>query len=183
MMKPALVKDSTSRRAAWRSLRCLLFLAALALLPLSPALFGHRVFLPADLLMVMQPFRAHAPELGFTRVSNPILDAVQQFWPWRKFAGQQLGVGTIPLWNPYMLCGTPFVANNQSAVFYPETWLFALTSAWRAAPAFAWAAAFYLFASSSFMFWFLRSLGLRRRAALVGAVAWMYNGFVVGWIC
>lgn len=155
-------------------------LAALAAAPLAPALFGNRVLLPADLLMVMQPFKAHAREMGFRRVSNPILDAVQQFWPWRKYAGEQLRRGVVPLWNPYMLSGTPFVANDQSAVFYPETWLFA---AMRPERAFAWAALFYLFSSGSFMFFFLRGQGLRRRAAVVGAVAWMYNGFVVGWIC
>lgn len=178
-MKGRLVKDS-ARPQAWRDLRCILSLVLLAAAPLAPALFGSRVLLPADLLMVMQPFKAHAREMGFRRVSNPILDAVQQFWPWRKYAGEQLRRGIIPLWNPYMLCGTPFVANDQSAVFYPETWLFA---AMRPERAFAWAAFFYLLASGSFMFFFLRGQGLRRRAALVGAVAWMYNGFVVGWIC
>jgi hypothetical protein len=33
----------------------------------------------------------------------------------------------IPLWNPYQFAGTPFVANGQSAVFYPLNlpfWLF-----------------------------------------------------------
>ncbi len=179
-MRAAEVKTCGRWTGIWRSFRCLLFLAALALVPLSPCLFGDCVLLPADLLMVMQPFSAHSHEMGFSRVSNPILDAVQQFWPWRKYAGEQLRQGTIPLWNPYMLSGTPFVANNQSAVFYPETWLFALMTPERA---FGWAAALYLFASGSFMFCLLRTLSLRRRAALLGAVAWMYNGFVVGWMC
>ena len=179
-MRAAAVKTYRRHRQACRSLRCLLFPAALSLLPLAPALFLGRVLLPADLLMVMQPFKALSHQMAFTRVSNPILDAVQQFWPWRRYAGDQLRHGVVPLWNPYMLSGTPFVANNQSAVFYPETWLFALMTPERA---FACAAALYLFASGSFMFWFLRTIGLRRRAALLGAVAWMYNGFVVGWIC
>lgn len=178
-MRRSQVKNTAGRREFWRSARCLFFLAVLSFGPLSPCLVGRRVLLPADLLMVMQPFKARAFELGFRRVSNPVLDAVQQFWPWRKYAGEQLRAGVIPLWNPYMLCGTPFVGNNQSAVFYPETWLFALLAPERA---FGWAAAVYLFGSGSFMFWFLRTIGLRRRAAMVGATAWMYNGFVVGWI-
>ncbi|MBC7289377.1 MAG: hypothetical protein H5T86_15315, partial [Armatimonadetes bacterium] len=93
---------------------------------------------------------------------------------------EQLRRGVVPLWNPYMLCGTPFVANDQSAVFYPETWLFAALEPERA---FAWAAFAAVFASGCFMFAFLRTWGLRRRAAMVGAVAWMYNGFAVGWMC
>ncbi len=168
------------RRGAIRTARCIAALALLAALPLSPSLFGGRVLLPADLLMVMLPFRAHAAELGFERVSNPILDAVQQFWPWRKFAGYWLRRGVIPWWNPHMLCGTPFVANDQSAVFYPETWLFALMPPEHA---FAWAAFVYALASGCFMFLFLRLMGLRRRPATLGAAAWMYNGFVVGWMC
>ena len=163
-----------------RSARCVIALAVVAFVPLAPSLVGGKIMLPADFLMVMQPFKQHAAELGFHRVSNPMLDAVQQFWPWRTYAGEQLRRGIVPLWNPYMLSGTPFVANNQSAVFYPETWLFAVMAPEKA---FGWAAAIYLWASGCFMFFFLRTVGLRRRSAMAGAVAWMFNGFVVGWIC
>jgi hypothetical protein len=168
------------RKEVARSARCVGLLAVLAAAPLSPVLVGGRVLLPADFLMVMQPFKEHAREMGFRRVSNPMLDAVQQFWPWRAYAGGQLRRGVVPLWNPHMLSGTPFAGNNQSAVFYPETWLFAMMAPEKA---FGWAAALYLWASGCFMFFFLRTVGLRRRAAMVGSVAWMYNGFVVGWMC
>jgi len=30
----------------------------------------------------------------------------------------------LPLWNPYIACGTPHAANWQSACFYPPFWLF-----------------------------------------------------------
>ena len=30
----------------------------------------------------------------------------------------------MPLWNPYLFLGSPFLANPQSAVFYPLHWLF-----------------------------------------------------------
>jgi hypothetical protein len=179
IMAPSAVKTD-ARREGRRTARCVVILALLAALPLAPALLGRKVLLPADLLMVMQPFKAHAAEMGFHRVSNPILDAVQQFWPWRSFAGEQLRRGVLPLWNPYMLSGTPFVGNDQSAIYYPETWLFAIM---RPERAFAWAAFVSLFVSGGFMLLFLRGQGLRRRAGMVGATAWMYNGFVVGWIC
>lgn len=32
--------------------------------------------------------------------------------------------GLLPLWNPYVACGTPHAANWQSACFYPPFWLF-----------------------------------------------------------
>jgi hypothetical protein len=35
--------------------------------------------------------------------------------------------GFIPLWNPYIGCGTPHAANWQSACFYPPFWIFNFT--------------------------------------------------------
>ncbi len=35
--------------------------------------------------------------------------------------------GFLPLWNPYIACGTPHAANWQSACFYPPFWLFQWT--------------------------------------------------------
>lgn len=164
-----------------RDVCALVLLAAFAVGFLWPSTLGGRVMLPADLLLVMEPWRHYSGLFpDFRRVSNPILDAVQQFYPWRKFAGEILRRGEIPLWNPYELCGNPFVGNNQSAVFYPETWLHALMPPERA---LGWATALYLFCSGSLMYWFLRVLALRRLACIVGALAFMFNGFIIGWLC
>ena len=168
--------------AEWkRDALCVIALAVFAVVLLWPATLGGKVMLPADLYLRFQPWRAHASEFPeFHRPSNPMLDPVQQFYPWRVFASRSVREGIIPLWNPYNLCGTPFVANNQSAVFYPETWLFYLMSPERA---LGWAAALYLFLSAAGMFGFLRTLGLRRAPAMFGAIAFMANGFFVGWMC
>lgn len=164
-----------------RDLAPLLFLAALSVGFLWRCNLTGKAMLPADLLLVMEPWRHYSHQFPeFERVSNPILDAVQQFYPWRKFAGQHLRQGEIPLWNPHELSGNPFVGNNQSAVFYPETWLHALMPTERA---LGWATSLYFFISGALMYWFLRVLRLRRAACLIGAVAFMFNGFVVGWLC
>lgn len=167
------------RRSFLREVRAVAFLGLLMAVWLWPVTLGGRLLTPADMLMVMQPWKAHARELGFRRVQMPFLDAIQQHYPWRKFAGERLRAGEIPLWNPYMFCGAPFIANNQSAVFYPETWLFALMPAERA---FGWAAFLSLTMGGSFMYAFLRVLGLRRISALGGAVPFTMSGFVVGWL-
>lgn len=39
--------------------------------------------------------------------------------PWRRFARLALLSGHLPLWNPYSMCGQPYIANPQTAVFYP----------------------------------------------------------------
>jgi hypothetical protein len=160
---------------------CVALIAAFAILLTWPATLGGKVLLPADLYLRFQPWRAHAAEFpGFRRPSNPMLDPVQQFYPWRKFAAESIRQGEIPLWNPYSLCGTPFVGNNQSAIFYPETWLFYAMPPERA---FGYATALYFFLAGSFMFAFLRTIGLARAPAMFGAAAFMCNGFAVGWLC
>ncbi|MBN2754847.1 MAG: YfhO family protein [Candidatus Goldbacteria bacterium] len=39
--------------------------------------------------------------------------------PFRELAAVSVQAGEIPLWNPYIFCGNPLMANMQSAVFYP----------------------------------------------------------------
>ncbi|MFC1501618.1 hypothetical protein ACFL58_04135 [Elusimicrobiota bacterium] len=46
-------------------------------------------------------------------------DLTYIFHPWRALSAQIIQSGQIPLWNPYSACGMPFLANWQSAVFYP----------------------------------------------------------------
>lgn len=161
--------------AAW------IVLAVLAVGFLWRCNLGGKVMLPGDLLLIMEPWKHYSRQFPeFRQVSNPILDAVQQFYTWRKFAGESLRAGQIPFWNPYELCGNPFVGNNQSAVFYPETWLSALMPAERA---LGWATSLYFLISGALMYAFLRALSLRRAACMFGAVAFMFSGFVIGWLC
>ncbi|MCA9871513.1 MAG: hypothetical protein KC487_14190, partial [Anaerolineae bacterium] len=51
-------------------------------------------------------------------------DAFAYFTPYRDFANQALRSGKLPLWNPFLFLGSPFLANPQSAVLYPLHWLF-----------------------------------------------------------
>lgn len=46
-----------------------------------------------------------------------------QFIPWYQFSFDTILSGNFPLWNPYNGMGVPFIANYQSAVFYPINWL------------------------------------------------------------
>jgi len=162
-----------------KDLAALGFIALVLLVLLWPVTFGGKLLLPADMLMVMQPWQAHAQELGFKRVQTPFLDPIQQAYPWRKFAAEQMRHNTIPLWNPYTNCGMPFVANNQSACFYPETWLFMLMPPEHA---FGWSALLSLLMGGGFMFAFLRALSLRRSSAVVGVLPFLLCGFMVGWM-
>jgi hypothetical protein len=46
-----------------------------------------------------------------------------QFIPWYQFLFDSILHGDFPLWNPYNGMGVPFIANHQSAVFYPINWV------------------------------------------------------------
>lgn len=49
-------------------------------------------------------------------------DILLYFYPYRDYAAAALRSGEIPLWNPYIFLGVPFLANPQAAVLYPLHW-------------------------------------------------------------
>ncbi len=56
-------------------------------------------------------------------LSNGQNDLASQFIYWRAFAADQLRHGCIPLWNPHVFSGTPFLGWGQAGVLYPPNWL------------------------------------------------------------
>ncbi|MFH0952505.1 MAG: YfhO family protein [Patescibacteria group bacterium] len=50
-------------------------------------------------------------------------DFISQYYIWQSYLVNSLRDGRLPLWNPHVLSGTPFLANPQMAVFYPFHWL------------------------------------------------------------
>lgn len=148
---------------------------------LAPYLFQGRSMVPLDLLGVMQPWAAHARELWpeGVRVHNPLLDSLQQYYPRRVYFQEALRGGWLPFWNPCVSGGTPFLATQQAAVFYPPAWLLAL---WPPALQFGWSALLHQGAAALGGYWFLRQQALGRPAAAAGALAFALNGFVVVWL-
>lgn len=105
-------------------------------------------------------------------------DAFVYFLPQRVYLARALLEGRLPLWNPDLFLGAPFLANPQSAVLYPPSWLFVVL------PEHAgYTAQLVLHTSlaSTFMYAFARvSLGVRPLAAVVGGLAYGFGGFTVG---
>jgi len=83
------------------------------------ALLSAIVFVALALGLHGQVFRA---ETG-TILSGP--DMSSAVVPWFSFAARELAAGHVPLWNPFCFCGTPFLAEPQTANFYPFHWLIA----------------------------------------------------------
>ncbi|MCX7680454.1 MAG: YfhO family protein [Anaerolineae bacterium] len=49
-------------------------------------------------------------------------DILTYFYPYWAEATQALRAGRLPLWNPYLFLGAPFLANSQVGFFYPLNW-------------------------------------------------------------
>jgi len=141
-------------------------------------LFTPRVLLPSDLLKYVYPWKSGAALDA--RVSNPALsDAVEYFYPNRKFLNEELLAGRVPLWNPHQGAGIPFAATGQPQVFYPVNVL--LTAVFGPEDAFELDAALHVMLAGLAMFLYLRALGCREGAGLVGAVSYMLCGWLVVW--
>jgi len=172
--------DQSERRS--RSLLYPLLLVGLVALFLAPYLFLGRSMLPLELVPVFQPWASHAREIWSSpppAVQNPLLDSLQQYYPRRVYMQEALRGGWLPLWNPYMYGGTPFLGSQQGAVLYPPAWVLSLLPA---ELQFGWSALFHLSLAALGSYLFFRQLSLRPAPAAVGAVAFAFNGFVVVWL-
>jgi len=50
-------------------------------------------------------------------------DLFTYFYPYWAEAARAVHAGRLPLWNPYLFMGVPFLANSQVGFFYPPNWL------------------------------------------------------------
>ena len=114
-------------------------------------------------------------------LSNRILsggDAYTYFYPYRAYAAQALRNGHLPLWNPYLFLGVPYLANPQAAVLYPLNWLLA----WLPAPKLvAWSIVIHVALAAGLAYLYARrSLRLAPLPAYLGASTYALGGFLSG---
>ena len=107
-------------------------------------------------------------------------DLASFFYPLYTFIHDSIHAGQFPLWNPYAFAGMPLAADVQSGLFYPPNLL-----AWLVVPSGRYGygtletllIAHYAWAALGMYRW-LRALDLRRVAALGGAAAFAFCGFM-----
>ncbi len=141
-------------------------------------MFTGRIPFPAQFVFDFPPFaKAQPPGEQYLPETN-IGDLVTSFYPYRTLAARIARQWTLPLWNPNMLSGAPFLANTQSALFYPPNFLYYVLPV-----PVAWAAGFLLrrVLAVVFTFMFVRRIGGSGTGALVAGLVFGFCGFLTAW--
>jgi hypothetical protein len=160
-----------------------------ALILIVAAYFGHRTVgrgllpIPADTIVgLYHPYRdffAASYPRGIPFKNFLVTDPVRQQYPWKSLSMGALKSGTLPLWNPYVLGGTPLLATFQPGVFYPLNVLFFLLPF-----PYAWSILVILqpILACVLMYLYLRNLNISKIASFLGGFLFAFSGFSIAWM-
>jgi hypothetical protein len=154
-----------------------LVLALLALAFVSPALVPGRTLSNSDSFWFKAPWAAQRPA-DLTRPANPEFDdAPAVLQPFVRYTRRELP--GIPLWNPYIMAGRPFLADAQSGIFSPFNLPAYILGFWTS---LAWIAALKLWVAAFGAYLLGRVLGMRFAGALLAGVVYGFNLWMVTWL-
>ncbi len=155
----------------------ILLLILLPLLWFAPVLIGDRTLLPADNLYAFEPWQSVAAIKGVQVPHNELLsDLVLENLVWKEFIRSSVSQGEIPLWNPYLFSGVPFLAAGQHSALYPFSLLFLILPL---SQAYGWFTALQLALAAVNMFVLVRVLGRSRAAGVLAGITYAFSAFYV----
>lgn len=144
-------------------------------------IFNGKILFPSNFLaQVYSPWRTEkfsGWKIGIPH--KPIGDdQIRIFYPERTFANKMLAKKTIPLWNPYNFAGTPFLADFQSAIFYPLNILYFFLP-----QIAAWSILLFIqpIMAAFFMYLFLNLFRLKKPSIWLGTISFGFSGFMLVW--
>ena len=95
----------------------------------------------------------------------------------RAYLAERLAAGDFPLWGTRQYGGLPFIESLSGGdAIYPTSLLYFVTETYRA---LGWKLVLHVLAGGFFMHGWVRSLGMGRRAAMVGGLAWLLAPVIV----
>lgn len=112
-------------------------------------------------------------------VKNPITTDVPSFiYPMQTLAIENLKSGKAPLWNQFILAGTPLLANFQSAPFSPTLVLYFIMDKLS-----AWSLQVILqhVLAAIFVYLLLRHWKISKTGSVLGGIIFAFSGFNVIW--
>jgi hypothetical protein len=83
--------------------------------------------------------------------------------------------GNIPMWNPFMFCGLPYVDAFHGDIFYPLSFLKYLGPVYRM---LGFVLILHIFLAGVFMYLTARQLSLSRLGATMAGIAYMFSGWL-----
>ena len=138
---------------------------------------GTKTLLPADNLFTFEPYHSFVDEFGIERVQNHLLsDLVLENYVWKRFIRESIAKRELPLWNPYIFAGQPFLANGQHSALYPLTILFYILPLENA---YGWFTVIQLWLAGAFTYLFLRVLKANRWGALLAGIVYQLSGWFI----
>jgi hypothetical protein len=144
-----------------------------------PSLIGRRILMPLDFLQLTGVYLP--PQSGNISAARDVTlyDQTYQLELFRRYAVSEIRAGRLPLWNTYNYCGSPFLANNQSAVLSP---LRLPDYLWPGPWVLAWDELFKSVLAGIGAYLFFRcGLQVRFGPACVGAWCYPLCGFLMLW--
>jgi hypothetical protein len=156
---------------------------AIAIIVAAVSLFHARgllpgqTFLPVDLANNNLPWLSGSPQ----PLQNWLIsDSLYEFYPFLSNAVNTVErYGHWPLWNPYILLGQPVAGDPLATPFYPV--YLGLGLVFGAARGFAIGLWLHAILAALLTYGFLRTIGCRRYAALIGAFTYALGGYMVTW--
>ncbi|MFQ5435133.1 MAG: hypothetical protein ACE5FD_09685, partial [Anaerolineae bacterium] len=144
---------------------------------MKPSRFSFLVLRFAPILTFLSALLLFFHKMAFTNLILARGDTFLYFYPYWQKAAAALADGRIPLWNPDLFMGAPFLANSQVGFFYPLNW-----PLWLLLPApYAVSASILLHLAIAGAGTYLagrRTLGLSRTAAWLAAILFALGGYV-----
>lgn len=156
----------------------LLLLVLLPLIVVGRPLLSGECIGPFDQIRQMAPWNGPAPAQAWDVLQA---DGVLQFYAWRDLVLTAWGQGQVPAWNPYVLGGTPLLANSQSGGFYPPHLVLGLLHV-PTSPAIVLLAWFHLAMLALGTRALVRVLGGTEAGGVVAGIAFGFSPFMLGWL-
>lgn len=88
--------------------------------------------------------------------------------------------GSIPMWNPYIFCGMPFVDAFHGDIFYLPTFILKLILPLHRA--LGWGLVIHIYFAGIFAYICARGFGLSRLAASLAGVCYMFASYLVSFV-
>ncbi len=154
-----------------------ILVAAVAVL-LAPVIFNGQILLPMDLAEQTEPWRSAVGGVPGIPHNAIMSDALWEAFPMAVQA-QKLWRSGLPLWDPTALIGMPALAAGK---MYTNPVFLALATVLTPEQAMSWAAVLHLLIAAIGTYLLLRELGTCVAAAVIGALAFALNGYLLVWL-